>query len=747
MGFLDEFETELKTKCMQNELPSCAAACPFGLDVKDLMGKWKRGRFNAAYRSYANGVAFPEITAAVCDAPCEKACVRAAADGAVSIRALERATLAHATRKKPNAFNLPSKGKRVAVVGGGISGLACALFLCNKKYDVTVFEKTDRLGGHLLSIIDPEIVRRDLEIQFLNETYELRLKTEVRDLSELEGFDAAYVATGAGGEDFGLILSGTGALASQRQGVFFGGSLRGCGSAQAIADGLTASRAIERYLKTGLMNQPEIARNTRLRIDPARLENAPPVRPEGGVYTEEEAAAEAERCAMCACDACMRECDLLRLFDKTPRRLYEEVFITIQPGTIDQEGTWATRLISTCNQCGLCREACPEHIDIGAFLKKSMCAMQAKGAMPWAFHDYWLRDLAMADGEGSLYIPPADGSAAPKYLLFPGCQLGASDPAYVERSYEWLRSRQSSAALWLHCCGAPADWAGETELHRAKLRVIRERWEELGRPEMIFACASCRRAFARYLPEIPGSFLTERMAEWGIDPPTPLPKDETYSVFDPCASRDEPGLQRSVRQLTESMGAKLMPLSHEGRMSRCCSYGGHTAIADPRYTREVAKARVEEQDSTYITYCANCRDTFAQQGKKAYHILDLVFGLNGPDRRAPRLTERWENRRSLCRELAETYLGICGEERAHMAKLFIDDELKDRLSRDMILEEDMEEVVARCEGENRKLLVDGHFLGHKKIGNMTFWAEYSPEGDGFRLWNGYAHRMCLEEEA
>lgn len=82
-----------------------------------------------------------------------------------------------------------------------------------------------------------------------------------------------------------------------------------------------------------------------------------------------------------------------------------------------------------------------------------------------------------------------------------------------------------------------------------------------------------------------------------------------------------------------------------------------------------------------------------------------------------------------------------------MAKLFIDDELKDRLSRDMIMEEDMEEVVARCEGENRKLLVDGHFLGHKKIGNMTFWAEYSPEGDGFRLWNGYAHRMCLEEEA
>ena len=746
MGFLDEFETELKTKCMQNEPPFCTAACPFGLDVKDLMGKWKRGRFNAAYRTYANTVAFPEIAAAVCDAPCEKACARAAKDGAVAIRALERATLAHATRKKPNVFNLPPKGKRVAVVGGGISGLACALFLCNKKYDVTVFEKTDCTGGRLPDVIDPELVRRDIENQFRNETYELRLKTEIRDLGELEGFDAAYIATGAGGRDFGLRYSGTGALASQREGVFFGGSLRGCTAAQAIADGLTASRAVERYLKTGLMNHPEETRPTRLQISPERLEDAPPVRPEGELYTEEEAAAEAGRCAMCACDACMRECDLLRLFDKTPRRLYEEVFITIQPGTIDQEGTWATRLISTCNQCGLCREACPEHIDIGAFLKKSLCAMQAKGAMPWAFHDWWLRDLEMADGEASLYIPPA-GGAAPRYVFFPGCQLGGSDPAYVERSFAWLRERQGAAALWLRCCGAPADWAGETDLHREKVREIRERWEELGRPELVFACASCRREFARYLPEIPGSMLTERMAEWGITLPPAPPDGETYSVFDPCASRDEPGLQQSVRQLAQGMGLKLRPLSHEGRMSRCCSFGGHTAIADPRYTREVARARAEESDSTYITYCANCRDTFARQGKKAYHILDLLFGLNGPDRGAPRLSERQENRRRLRRELAETYLGVRGEERERMAKLFIDDELKDRLSRDMILEEDMEAVVARCEAENRKLLVDGHFLGHKKIGNMTFWAEYVPEGDGFRLLNGYAHRMCLEEEA
>ena len=130
-----------------------------------------------------------------------------------------------------------------------------------------------------------------------------------------------------------------------------------------------------------------------------------------------------------------------------------------------------------------------------------------------------------------------------------------------------------------------------------------------------------------------------------------------------------------------------------------------------------------------------------------YHILDLIFGLHGPERPAPRLSQRWENRRTLRRVLSEEYLDSHGEERASVSRLYISEELKEQLSRDMILEEDMEEVVAHCEGENRKLLVDGHFLGHKKIQNMTFWAEYAPEGDGFRLLNGYAHRMCLEEEA
>ena len=85
----------------------------------------------------------------------------------------------------------------------------------------------------------------------------------------------------------------------------------------------------------------------------------------------------------------MRACDLMRLHEKTPRRLYEEVYITIHPGTLSRDGTWATRLISTCDHCGLCKEVCPQHIDFSQFLLDSMRAMQKKGAMPWPFHDFY----------------------------------------------------------------------------------------------------------------------------------------------------------------------------------------------------------------------------------------------------------------------------------------------------------------------------------------------------------------------
>ena len=517
MSYLEDFEKTLAEKCHQNEPPFCQAACPFRLDIKGLEEKWKKGRFNAAYRTYQNTVGFPDIVSKLCSHPCEKACLRAKLDGGIAIGLLERATVEYAKRKAPNAYNLPSKGKKIAIVGGGLSGLGCALRLCNKKYEVTVYEREMVLGGQARNQMDPAEFDAEIEAQFQFEEFSRHLGETVTDLETLRAdYDAVYVATGADGADFGLEMDPDGAFATRTPGVFIGGSLTGGDSMKALADGLAVSLAIERYLKTGGMNEPFRKEGTLLNLQTNGIERADRVVPANGEsYTEEEAMQEITRCQKCSCDACMRACDLMRLHEKTPRRLYEEVYITIHPGTLSRDGTWATRLISTCDHCGLCKEVCPQHIDFSQFLLDSMRAMQKKGAMPWPFHDFWLRDMAYASGKAGLTRKPENVKKS-SYAFFPGCQLAGSDPRYVTRTYEWLRSKKPDAAIWMTCCGAPAEWAGEVDIHAAHLEEMRRQWRELGEPTVVLACPNCRKMFEEYLPELPVVFLAEVMEEIGM---------------------------------------------------------------------------------------------------------------------------------------------------------------------------------------------------------------------------------------
>lgn len=734
--------------CLQNEPAFCTAICPFHLDVRDIIAKIERGSFNSAYRTYLNAVGFPAIVAEVCDEPCKKVCPRSEKDGAISMRLLEKAAVDHARRTDPNSYNLPPKKEKVAIIGAGISGLACALRLAAKKYNVTVYEKSERIGGHLWEVLPSELFLKEFEHEFKYEKYTLCLNTEITDLGHMD-FDAIYVATGSGGTDFGLTPDPQGAFASTTPGVFLGGSLTGTTSAQAIADGLRVTNAIERYIKTGLMNHPQENNSTLLELDPALIVRTGAVLPnDGNTYTREEAILEANRCLKCACDACLRYCDLMQYFKKMPKRIEEEVEITIHPGTLDGNGTVATRFISTCHYCSLCKEVCPLGIDTGAFLLESHRIMREKGAMPWAWHDFWLRDMEFTNGESAYLSRMPLGCTYSRYMFFPGCQLGASDAQYVVESYRWLLAHKPDTALTLGCCGAPAEWAGDQKLHAEVLDNLRKQWSNFGKPAFVFTCPTCQEMFKRYLPEIERVFLYDLISEWE----TPLPNRgsaEIVSIFDPCISRGEPALQQTVRDLAKQSGFALIPLPLEGRLSACCSWGGHVSIANPRYAREVIKARISQNDHPYITYCINCRDIFASAQKPVYHILDILFEINSSDRMPPTVTERRSNRIRLKNLLLNEFWkdDVKREESQSKIRLHIPPQLSQKLSNEMILENDIAAVIENCESSGKKVFdpQSGHFSGHLKIGNMTYWAVYRPVEDGYDLINAYGHRMAIDE--
>jgi Fe-S oxidoreductase len=734
--------------CLQNEPAFCTAACPFHLDVRDFIGKMQRGSFNAAYRTYLNAVGFPGIVSTLCDEPCKNVCPRRITDGAISMRLLEKAALNYASRTDPNNYNLPSKNKKVAIIGAGISGLACALRLSAKNYAVTVYQREGRIGGQLWEQLPADVFLADIERQFQYVSYTLSLNTEITRLGDLN-FDAIYVATGLGGSDFGLKPEAGGIFASSTPGLFLGGALMGGNSIQAMADGLHVAGAMERYIKTGSMHHPRETDQTRLELDPASIIPSEPVWPQtGAAYTQAEALREAKRCLKCACDACIRYCDLMRYFKKFPKRIDEEVEITIHPGTLDGNGTVATRFISTCNQCGLCREVCPKGIDMGDFLLKSHRTMREQGAMPWAFHDFFLQDMAFTNGAEAYLARRPQGYAESQHVFFPGCQLGASDPRYATESYRWLLGQWPDTALMLGCCGAPAEWAGDEAARAETIAKLKADWVALGKPTAIFACPTCRQMFKRHLPEIAGVFLYNLMAEQGISPPKAA-GGETVSVFDPCASRDEPELQQAVRALAQQAGYILQPLPLEGKLAQCCSWGGQVSITNPRYAGEVVKARTTESDLPYITYCINCRDIFGAAKKPAYHLLDILFGLHPSDRQPPTVTERRSHRIALRRHVVSEFWkdGLKMEERKSRINLQIAPQLKQKLSDEMILETDIEAVVEHCETSGRKVLdpESGYFTGHLQVGTMTYWAEYFPIAGGCELVKAYGHRMRIEE--
>ena len=530
--------------CLQKEIPYCAAECPFHLDVSDFIEKMKRGGFRGAFKSYRDTVGFPMIASELCHAPCRGVCLRKDTDRSIELLLLEKACISFTEDRSPTDYNLPMKKKKAAVIGAGISGLACALRLCMKKYEVEIYEATGRIGGSLWDMMDPAVFLPDIETQFKHENYIINYYTPVEKPEDLKGrgFDAVCVATGEGGIDFGLIASETGSATGEGRncdmidgaGWFAGGGLIGEKPVYALANGLNMGTVIDNFLKTGKLLNPENNKATCMQLDPAKLKRTEALSPTNGIsYCEEEAKTEASRCLECQCDFCRSYCDLTDFFRKWPLRVRDEIMATTLPGSADVKATPAKRLLSTCSQCGLCKEVCPEEIDLGGLILEGRKSMHRQKKAPWVFHDFWLRDMDFANSERAslIMMPPrvetpektVDGAengankSGASYAFFPGCQLGAGDPELVTQTYRYLLKKQPDTGLILRCCGAPAEWSGDEEKFDGELAAIRDSWADLENPVMILACPTCVKKFKTYLAEIPVISLYEIIAEWGLD--------------------------------------------------------------------------------------------------------------------------------------------------------------------------------------------------------------------------------------
>ena len=755
--------------CLEKEEPHCQAYCPFRLNVKSLIEKIKRGAYRAAYQQYRDTVGFPAIVCEICTRPCEILCPRKDYGGAIQIRAMEKAIIHLTEEQQPTPYNLPAKTQRVAVIGAGLSGLAVTLRLANKKYHVTLYEKTSRLGGHLWESLPNRDFEEEIQRQLAGLDYTLKLETEITNLDQVLPADVIYIATGKDGEAWGakhprdLIIPEEGHPL-----ILSGGRLHEEEDVNALADGLENAVLIDNYFRSKRIIPIKKSDGTKIQLDNCCWTDRPPALSEETPWTEEALVQEANRCLLCQCDFCRTYCDLTAYVDKWPLRIQDEILATTLPGWSEVKATPAKRLMSTCNQCGVCKEVCPEDIDIGGLILEGRKSMHRQDKAPWVFHDFWIRDMEHANGPNSLVCKQPPNGKHCQLLFFPGCQMGSSRPDLVQKTYDYLLSKESSTGLLLQCCGVPVEWAGMEKEHKKQLSAIRTRWENMGKPLMLIACPTCGKKFQQHLPEIPFQFLYEWMAEKEnldtISSSKKIPPSwatHTYGVFDACPTRNFPALSQSVRMLADQSNISWEELPIHSKNARCCSFGGQPAIANPDFKDFVVNRRISLSEVPYIAYCINCRDVFLEYGKDAVHILDLFFSTEGPEKvyHQPTVTERRQNREQLKKNITKKYWSEDMDEIENMVdkdeqpllpiELLMSDDLRKKISKQRILESDLAEVISYLEKSGRKIkhTSKNTYSGYQEIGYMTYWVEYAIHSGGkYVLHNAYSHRMKIELE-
>ena len=212
LGYNKEEAEKEALRCLNCKNPRCVEGCPVAINIPGFITKVKEGDVKAAYDVISESSALPAICGRVCpqESQCEGRCVRGIKGEPVSIGKLERyvADTAREMGIKPQGAT-EKKGKKVAVIGSGPSGLTCAGDLAKMGYDVKIFEALHKAGGVLVYGI-PEfrlpkerVVQEEIEnVKSLGVEIEtdcvIGKSTTIDALMTEEGYDAVFVGSGAG---------------------------------------------------------------------------------------------------------------------------------------------------------------------------------------------------------------------------------------------------------------------------------------------------------------------------------------------------------------------------------------------------------------------------------------------------------------------------------------------------------------------------------------------------------------------
>jgi glutamate synthase (NADPH/NADH) small chain len=210
LGYTEEMAMEEAKRCLNCKHKPCISGCPVNVKIPEFIALVAEGKFQEAYAKITETNSLPAVCGRVCpqETQCEQKCVRGIKGEPVAIGRLERFCADWAMKNSKKAVQKTARnGKKVAVIGSGPSGLACAGDLIKMGYDVTVFEAFHTAGGVLVYGI-PEfrlpkkLVQAEID-SLLAQGVEIRTNMvvgKVFTIDEIfaEGYSAIFIGSGAG---------------------------------------------------------------------------------------------------------------------------------------------------------------------------------------------------------------------------------------------------------------------------------------------------------------------------------------------------------------------------------------------------------------------------------------------------------------------------------------------------------------------------------------------------------------------
>ena len=211
-GYTEDMAVREAMRCLKCRKRPCMSGCPVMVKIPDFIAKVAEGEFEEAYKIISETSSLPAICGRVCpqETQCEGKCVHGKKGEPVAIGRLERFVADwHASNFGDEEIKpAQSNGHKVAVIGAGPAGLACAGDLINKGYDVTVFESLHKTGGVLVygipqfrlpkEIVAAEVAKLEAKgVKFVTDAIVGRAMT-VDELMKEEGFESVFIGTGAG---------------------------------------------------------------------------------------------------------------------------------------------------------------------------------------------------------------------------------------------------------------------------------------------------------------------------------------------------------------------------------------------------------------------------------------------------------------------------------------------------------------------------------------------------------------------